>query len=95
MPPTITPQDFVRKWRGIEATERAASQSHFNDLCALLGELNPFDADPQQASYAFERGATKTGGPTGTGQGWADVWKRGAFAWEYKGRGVSIQYPAS
>jgi len=32
--------------------------------------------------YAFEKGATKASG----GDGWADVWRRGCFAWEYKGK---------
>jgi type II restriction/modification system DNA methylase subunit YeeA len=50
---------------------------HFLNLCALLGEPQPDDAD----RYCFERGATKAGG----GDGWADVWRRGCFAWEYKG----------
>ena len=25
---------------------------------------------------------------TGGGDGWADVWKRGCFAWEYKSPGT-------
>ncbi|MEY2884119.1 MAG: hypothetical protein RL490_1843, partial [Pseudomonadota bacterium] len=77
----MTPEAFLRKWRHNELKERSASQSHFNDLCALLGVVDPITADPQGEWYAFEKGATKTGG----GEGWADVWKRGAFAWEYKG----------
>ena len=32
--------------------------------------------------YCFERGARKDTG----GRGWADVWKRHCFAWEYKGK---------
>jgi chromosome segregation protein len=32
--------------------------------------------------YCFERGATKTAG----GEGWADVWMRNHFGWEYKGK---------
>ena len=68
----MTPHDFIRKWRGTELKERTASQSHFNDLCALLGVLDPIDADPTGEWYAFEKGATKTGG----GEGWADVWRR-------------------
>jgi hypothetical protein len=78
----MTPGDFIRKWRGAELTERAAAQSHFIDLCRLLGEPTPTDADPKGEWYAFEKGALKTGG----GDGWADVWKRGCFAWEYKGK---------
>ncbi len=77
----MTPHDFLKKWRNNELKERSASQSHFNDLCALLGVVDPITADPQGEWFAFEKGATKTGG----GEGWADVWKRGHFAWEYKG----------
>ncbi len=77
----MNPHDFIRKWRGLELKERTASQSHFNDLCALLDVANPIAADPQGEWFTFEKGATKTGG----GEGWADVWRRGCFAWEYKG----------
>jgi len=78
----VTPDEFIRKWRASTLTERSASQSHFLDLCALLGEATPTDSDPTGAVYTFEKGATKTTG----GKGWADVWKRGCFAWEYKGK---------
>jgi type II restriction/modification system DNA methylase subunit YeeA len=78
----VQASDFIRKWRGAELTERAAAQSHFIDLCRVLDELTPSDADPKGEWYAFEKGAIKTGG----GDGWADVWKRGCFAWEYKGK---------
>jgi type II restriction/modification system DNA methylase subunit YeeA len=78
----MTPQFFINKWRRAELTERAGAQSHFNDLCALLDEPTPTDADPAGQWFAFEKGAIKTGG----GQGWADVWKKGCFAWEYKGK---------
>jgi type II restriction/modification system DNA methylase subunit YeeA len=78
----VTPDQFIAKWQASTLTERAAAQSHFNDLCALLDEPTPTDADPTGAEYAFERGASKSAG----GEGWADVWKRGHFAWEYKGK---------
>ena len=77
----MTPHEFIRKWRNVELKERTASQSHFNDLCALLGVPDPIAADPAGEWFTFEKGATKTGG----GEGWADVWRRGCFAWEYKG----------
>lgn len=76
----ITPHTFVQKWRGSTLTERAASQSHFIDLCALVNLPTPTDEDQTGAFYTFEKGVPKTGG----GQGFADVWRRGAFAWEYK-----------
>ena len=78
----MTPEQFIKKWKSSTLTERAASQSHFIDLCVLLDEPTPTDIDPTGENYAFERGATKTTG----GEGWADVWKRGCFAWEYKGK---------
>ncbi len=81
----ITPQEFVARWSGVALTERASSQSHFIDLCRLLGQPTPTEADPTGESYAFERGATKAAGPTRGKRGWADVWKKGCFAWEYKG----------
>jgi hypothetical protein len=33
--------DFITKWRAADLTERAAAQSHFRDLCDLLGEEAP------------------------------------------------------
>lgn len=78
----MTPEEYIAKWRVSTLTERAAAQSHFNDLCEMLGVEKPTDADPKGEWFCFERGATKTAG----GEGWADVWKRGHFGWEYKGK---------
>ena len=78
----MTPGEFIAKWRASELKERSAAQEHFIDLCRLLGEPTPAEADPAGERYCFERGARKDGG----GGGWADVWKRGCFAWEYKGK---------
>ena len=78
----MTPYEFISKWRASTLTERSASQQHFLDLCELLGEPKPADVDPFGESYCFERGARKDTG----GDGWADVWKRHHFAWEYKGK---------
>ena len=82
----MTPQDFVAKWSDSQLKERAGSQEHFIDLCRMLDEKTPAEADPTGEWYAFEKGAMKTGG----GDGWADVWKRGCFAWEYKGKGRDL-----
>src|SRR6266404_5911762 len=83
---TLTPDAFIAKWRASSLTESAASQSQFIDLCGLLGEPTPADADPDGETYAFEKGASKTTGASG----WADVWKSGHFAWEYKGPGKDL-----
>ena len=77
----MTPGDFIAKWRASELKERSASQEHFIDLCRLLDEATPADADPTGDTYCFEKGARRETG----GAGWADVWKRHCFAWEYKG----------
>ena len=82
----MTPHAFIEKWRASQLKERSASQEHFIDLCHLLGEPTPADADPSGETYCFERGARKDTG----GDGWADVWKRHHFAWEYKGRRADL-----
>ncbi len=80
--PTLTPAAFAAKWRGVTTTEKAASQEHFIDLCRMLGEPTPHEVDPTGSQYAFEKRVVKAGG----GDGYADVWKRDFFAWEYKGK---------
>ena len=82
----MTPGEFIAKWRASELKERSAAQEHFIDLCRLLDEPTPAEADPTGERYCFERGARKDGG----GDGWADVWKRHCFAWEYKGKHADL-----
>ena len=82
----MTPYEFISKWRASALKERSASQEHFIDLCRLLGEPTPAEADPTGEAYCFERGARKDTG----GDGWADVWKRHHFAWEYKGQRADL-----
>ena len=82
----MTPNDFIEKWSASELKERSAAQEHFIDLCRLLGEPTPADADSKGDYYCFERGAFKDSG----GGGWADVWKRHCFAWEYKGKHADL-----
>jgi type II restriction/modification system DNA methylase subunit YeeA len=78
----MTPSAFIRKWKATNLKERSAAQEHFIDLWWLLEEQTPAEADPDGAWYCFERGASKLTGS----DGWADVWKRGSFSWEYKGK---------
>ena len=79
----MTPEQFVAKWQKIEAKETAVSQTHFNELCELLGVEKPLDVDPTGAFYTFEKHLSKS---TKKGKGYADVWFKNHFAWEYKGR---------
>jgi type II restriction/modification system DNA methylase subunit YeeA len=83
---SFSPQQFIAKWSEATLKERSAAQSHFNDLCRMLGEQTPADADPHGDWYTFEKGADKTSG----GSGFADVWLRGHFAWEYKGNHANL-----
>jgi hypothetical protein len=80
----MNPSQFIAKWSRNTRSERAASQSHFNDLCAMLGHPTPND-DPTGENMAFEKGVD-TNRKGQKGQGWADVWKREHFGWEYKGK---------
>ncbi len=82
----MTPETFISTWQANTRNEAAASKAHFLDLCALL-EVPPPHSDPTGATYAFEKGVKKAAG----GGGWADVWKRGSFGWEYKSRGGDLE----
>ena len=80
-PPTGWPQQFATKWRQSTLKERSAAQEHFIDLCHLVGHPTPAEDDATGERFTFEAGA---------GQGWADVWKKGFFAWEYKGKHADL-----
>lgn len=71
---------FIEKWspggKSYKLGERAGAQAHFLELCAILEVEAPDDAD----QYCFERGFRGVV----SGRGFADVWKRGHFGWEYK-----------
>ncbi len=79
---TLRLPEFIRRWKDSELTERAGSQLHFADLCQILNEPHPAAADPKGYDYTFEKHVNKTGDD----KGFADVWKRGFFGWEYKGK---------
>ncbi|MCC6738218.1 MAG: class I SAM-dependent DNA methyltransferase [Planctomycetia bacterium] len=77
----MNPTEFIAKWRRNRRTERSACQEHFIDLCRLIGHPTPGEADAVGDQFTFEREVARA-----QGRGWADVWKKGVFAWEYKGR---------
>ncbi len=80
------PIDFVAKWRSSTLKEKSGYQEHFIDLCHLIDHPTPGEFDPTGSSFTFEAGASKSGG----GQGFADVWYNGHFAWEYKGQHANL-----
>jgi len=82
----MTPQDFIEKWGlggpAYGLNEEQGAQSHFLDLCELLDVPKP----GSEAGYLFEEKNHVIGGRTG----YADVSRRGAFAWENKAPGKNL-----
>jgi hypothetical protein len=77
---------FVDKWQKSTRSERSAAQEHFLDLCELLHHPKPGDVDSKGLTFSAERRVKKSGG----GTGFADFFKKGFFAWEYKKRGADL-----
>ncbi|MCX6891265.1 MAG: class I SAM-dependent DNA methyltransferase [Verrucomicrobia bacterium] len=92
----MTVAEFKKKWARYQGKESAAYQEHFNDLCRLLGQPTPAEADPTGNDFfCFQKRVVKdaelfdlehpdSGDPAE--RGFADVWKKACFGWEYKGK---------
>src|SRR4051794_4206623 len=78
----MNPAKFVAKWRDSQLKERSGSHEHFLDLCRVLDHPTPAEMDKTGDIFTFERLIAERNGR----RGWADVWKRGFFGWEYKGK---------
>lgn len=74
--------EFVTRWGHSTLREMQAAQSHFSELCRLVGHQTPTELDPDGTFFTFEENVAKATG----GRGRADVWYKGHFAWEYKGK---------
>ena len=100
----MTVADFIAKWSRFSGKEMSAYQEHFNDLCRVLAHPTPVESDPTGAeSFCFQKRVVKdaelfgvmelfdeyTAAPTE--RGFADVWKKSHFAWEYKGPGKDLE----
>ncbi len=46
--------EFVKRWKINSLSERSGSQSHFIDLCDMLGQPHPAAADATGERYAFD-----------------------------------------
>jgi type II restriction/modification system DNA methylase subunit YeeA len=93
----MTVAEFKKKWLRYHGKESSAYQEHFNDLCQLLGQPTPAEADPSGSDwFCFQKRVVKdlelfAVEPDGAEapkekRGFADVWRKDAFAWEYKGK---------
>ena len=83
--------DFYAKWgtggTAASLNERQGAQPHFMDLCALLGVATPGSSRQDgQSDYIFEQDTLLLG----EARGYADVFKRGHFAWENKAPGKDL-----
>jgi hypothetical protein len=81
-PMPISLPEFVDRWKASTLSERAAAHSHFIDLCEVLNHPRPAAVDQTGESFTFEKHVSTND----DSKGFADVWKRGFFGWEYKGK---------
>lgn len=93
----MTVAEFKKKWLRYKGKETSAYQEHFNDLCAILGQKTPAEADPSGNDwFCFQKRVVKDmelfaveesgAEPEASERGFADVWRKECFAWEYKGK---------
>jgi hypothetical protein len=84
----MTPHDFITKWGpggpAYGLNEEQGAQSHFLDLCELLGVPKPGSDTTDE--YLFERQSLHLG----QARGYADVFYRDHFAWENKAPGKNL-----
>lgn len=82
----MTPYEFASKWGQATLGESAGSQEHFIDICRLVAHPTPAEADPHGDFFTFEKSLNKATGRLG----FADVWRKNCFAWEYKGQHADL-----
>ena len=93
----MTAAEFKKKWSRYQGKETSGYSEHFSDLCRLLGQPTPAEADPSGSeSFCFQKRVVKDAelfdlrqtpdASEPAERGFADVWKKGCFAWEYKGK---------
>ena len=73
--PTLSPPQFIAKWRDVEFGEKQASQELFLDLCGLVGHPTPV-AYGNAEVFTFEKWVPG---------GFADAYLEDRFGWEFKG----------
>jgi type II restriction/modification system DNA methylase subunit YeeA len=89
----MTPAEFKTKWNRYRGKETSAYQEHFNDLCRLLDQKTPAEADPSGNDwFCFQKRVLKDleSVPAMEKRGFADVWRKGCFGWEYKGKHADL-----
>ena len=94
----MTAAEFKKKWSRYQGKETSAYQEHFNDLCRLARPADAQRSRSQRHGFFLlpkarrqRRGAFRAERYAATPasrseRGFADVWKKGCFGWEYKGK---------
>ena len=78
--PTMTPQEFIQKWRNTTFGEKQAAQAWFLDLLRVVGHPDPIEvAEPDK--FTFEKFVPG---------GFADAYLEGCFGWEFKGNEAQL-----
>ena len=73
--PTMTPQEFIQKWRNTSFGERQAAHMWFLDLLKGVGHPDPAEFN-EDGEFTFEKAVPG---------GFADAYLEGCFGWEFKG----------
>ncbi len=73
--PTLTPPEFIARWRDAGFGERQGAQPFFSDLCGLVGHPTPA-AYGNPDAFTFEKWVPG---------GFADAYFEERFGWEFKG----------
>ena len=78
---TMTPQEFIQKWRDTTFGERQAAQMWFLDLLKVVGHPDPAEFN-DDGEFTFEKAVPG---------GFADAYLEGCFGWEFKGTDAKLQ----
>ncbi|MCH8816966.1 MAG: class I SAM-dependent DNA methyltransferase [Chloroflexi bacterium] len=82
----MTAHEFAKKWRASTLNESQGSVPHFEELCHLVGHKTPSEMDPNGSFFTYQRRVLQESEK----MGFADVWLRGNFGWEYKSKGRDL-----
>ncbi|MEX2236469.1 MAG: DNA methyltransferase [Dehalococcoidia bacterium] len=80
-------QEFAAKWKASTLKESQGDRAQFEDICRLVGHPTPSDADPDGSFFVYQRRTAKDNGRLG----FADVWYKGHFGWEFKSKGDDLE----
>lgn len=78
----LSAHEFIRRWKGVTASELSTAQSFVTDLCTLLRVDRPHPTAEQD--YMYERPITFVHGDGTTSPGRIDCYRRGCFVLEAK-----------